>query len=192
MTKLFVVVCVLACALCFVGKADAIVFTDTVNVGQLYGGDMGTLSGYYGGYFYKGYPDFTFNWNLSTPSDFEVPYDTVNSATVSVVVGWVDTFGGDQTDTFVVGSHSTDLDLETYAKQYELSIGSLFTSWSNGTPISCSLVINEDESWGGDIFLGESRFTLDYNNVSAPVPEPTTMMMLGMGLLGLAGLKKRA
>ncbi len=41
-------------------------------------------------------------------------------------------------------------------------------------------------------FLGGGYFTIDdftYNNESAPVPEPTTMLLFGTGLAGLLGIR---
>jgi len=44
-------------------------------------------------------------------------------------------------------------------------------------------------SLGGDFYLGKSELTIDYN--PAPVPEPGTMLLMGLGLAGLAGYSRK-
>ncbi len=41
-------------------------------------------------------------------------------------------------------------------------------------------------SVGGDFYIDKSVLTVNYN----PVPEPTTMLLLGLGLLGVAGIRR--
>ena len=44
-------------------------------------------------------------------------------------------------------------------------------------------------SLGGDFFIDRSDLKITYN--SAPVPEPATMLLFGVGLIGIAGLGRR-
>jgi len=164
-------------------SAKAVIYTDTVNVGALYGADAG-------GHIWQGYEEVVYEWEHPTPIDFGVPPDTVNSAILDVYVGWVDTFGDDHLDVA-----SLSLPLTTNTATYRLDIGEVFVDWAKGENLAGSLTIYENEvaegfpDWGGDIILGDSVFTLDYEN--APVPEPTTMLLLGSGLIGLAGVGRK-
>lgn len=44
-------------------------------------------------------------------------------------------------------------------------------------------------SGGGDFYIDKSELTINYNPVS--VPEPSTMLLLGPGLVGLAGIRRK-
>jgi len=176
----------------------------------------GTIAGLLAGII--GQPETSKSYEHMTPSDFEVPYDIVNSAQLTITAYLVDgTFVPDtgtlwpfdgttlpddvvKIEGTVVGTLYPGGDMNwswsgwtwEYGTPSEtpFDISSTFSNWPNGESLGVS--ISAIGGLGdGALYLDKSVFKLDYTNATAPVPEPTTMLLFGTGLAGLAAVGRR-
>jgi len=149
----------------------------------------------------------SYTYKHLTPADFEVPYDIVNSAGLTISGYWID---GDNDYVSISGTvyghlesggeYGLDWSWNSWSWVFDdtpsestISITGAFSTWSTGSPLEVTITANGEL---GDciIELSSSRFTLDYDNDTAPtnpVPEPATMLLMGTGLVGMVVVSRR-
>lgn len=134
-------------------------------------------------------------WSHDVTPDLTVPYDTVNLATL-FITGYTD--GG------IFGAGAGSNDLVTVEQTFNLGslyslfgivvdlsdVGQVFTAWGpgNGT-FDVSLSYNQSPN---HLVITSSTLAINYDNHTPPIPENSTMVLVGSGLVGFAawGRKK--
>jgi len=183
MKKLTILLCSLALVFGIVVNADALLFTDIKTIDKcLAEGPIANII-----------TTDKVTYQHSTPSDFGVPPDTVNSATLNILAKYVN---GNNDEVVVEGSAVGNLSSGGWFwngwSTSIFDIRTTFTNWTTGSPFSVTIDANGC-FLDGYLKIATATFTLDYENGNdtVSVPEPETMLMLGFVLLGLVGVSRK-
>lgn len=144
-------------------------------------------------------------YSHATPLDFEVPWDIVNSATLSIsgyfidnnndTVSFEQTFIGTLMPGGIYAPEVSSLGFVLFPEVDAPSvsvfdISTSFSSWTTGAPFDVTITA-DGNLFDGGLYLSSSTFDLNYDNESAPVPEPSTILLMGAGLFGLVGYNRK-
>ncbi len=159
------------------GIAGATFYTSTTDLDRILTG-IGTLS-----------------WQQDMPSDFTMPYDTINSAHLTIYSNFVN--GSNdyvQVESNFMGTLKDDTGWTWFWNPMESTkfdvASSITAPWGQGQDLDVSLIYREIGCLDF-LYLDKSVLCLNYDNGTAPVPEPGTILLMGLGLAGIAIYGKR-
>jgi hypothetical protein len=150
-------------------------------------------------YLPSGYGNDLITWTHDAPFFFEAHNHTIDLATIEITYSFIDTKEGEEVwlngsyigQLGVNGNNGRDLDTAIFDVTANLD------PFNNKSILNLSLKIDETgDGWGNDYWLVTSTFYLYYSryiddNNNAPVPEPGTILLVGLGLAGLVGYSRK-
>jgi hypothetical protein len=181
------IILMLAFVLCMGGVAGAATITDTTSFTKSGTNESGDLVAAWGDVNYLGWIGDFVTWKHQFA--FEPAAATIDSATLTIslrdnkgegdggFLGWKNEYAFGWTESgnwdfgeVNTGDYAYGVDVNFLADGvFQVTIGSVW----------------------GDFYIDQSMLTINYTPVSTTVPEPTTLLLLGLGLVGLAGAKRK-